>query len=220
MPETHGSLPHPVQPLHALHLRPVPARPAESITSQWSWGKIMSISGIGSSQVFSTSALTAPTTSAVASAANDGDADDGATSSVSARKQTRSDFASLLAAVQQGDMTSAQQALTAVQSDLSTAGATYSPSSQSGSGQVPTDLQTLFSAVQQGDTTSAQQALQKLQSDASQHRAHGAHGHGPHHHHAAAPAADPLSLPMSPTDPASDVTGNSAPQNGGTTIVS
>ncbi len=103
--------------------------------------------------------------------------------------QLHSDFASLLSAVQSGDMSSAQQALTAVQSDVSAADATYSPSSQSGSSQPPSALQSLFNAVQSGDATGAQQALTQLKS-----------GHGHHHHHHASGGTNDQTSTSTTTD--------------------
>jgi hypothetical protein len=86
-------------------------------------------------------------------------------------------------------MTSAQQALAAVQSDISAATAGYTPQSTSSSTQLPPDVQSLFDAVQKGDTTGAQDALTKLQSDAQQTRGPGG-THGHHHHHHAQAASD------------------------------
>ena len=100
------------------------------------------------------------------------------------RTQFRSDFAALLAAVKAGDMSSAQQALTAVQNDRASTSATYSSQTVPGNSPISSDLQSLFSAVQSGDPTAAQQALTQFQTDAKQDaQAAGAHGHHHRHHH-------------------------------------
>lgn len=102
----------------------------------------------------------------------------------SPKTQFRSDFASLLSAVKSGDMSAAQQALTAVESDRAASNATYSAQPTQGKGPLSTDLQSLFAAVQQGDTSAAQQALTQFQTDAQQQaQTRGAQGHGHHHHH-------------------------------------
>ncbi|MEO7086207.1 MAG: hypothetical protein ABI442_07750 [Gemmatimonadaceae bacterium] len=103
------------------------------------------------------------------------------------KSQFRSDIATLINAVQSGDMTGAKAALTAVQNDMSAVKAGYSQQSTSSTQQLPPDLQNLFDAVQNGDATSAQSALTKLQSDAQANgssAAGGVHGHHHHHHHA------------------------------------
>ena len=141
----------------------------------------MTISGIGS--VLSTSPVF-PASSSDATSATD--PSDSQSLRRTQRTQFRSDFASLLDAVKAGDMSSAQQALTAVQTDRAAIGATYSSSSGQGQdkGAIPSDMQSLFDAVQQGDASAAQQALTKLQTDAQQQAmTRGAQGHGHHHHH-------------------------------------
>jgi hypothetical protein len=106
------------------------------------------------------------------------------------KSQFRSDLATLIKDVRSGDMTSAQQALTAVQGDISAANAGYSPQSTSGGTQLPPDLQNLLDAVQKGDPTAAQSALTKLQADAPKAGGAGAaHGHH-HHHHGGGDATD------------------------------
>ena len=93
----------------------------------------MPVSGIGSwrstSPIYATS--TASTTSAPDSASDSQD------QKRANKSQFRGDFASLLSAVQTGDMTSAQQALTAVKNDISSMSNTYSAQSTPSSGQVP-----------------------------------------------------------------------------------
>jgi hypothetical protein len=126
----------------------------------------------------------------------------------------KSDFAALFSAVQSGDMTSAQQALTQLQADQQ---AVYGPASPSGSASATTatsstnssgspvqnDLQSLISAVKAGDPAAAQKALSTLQGDL---KALGG-GHHHHHHHgggsAPAPttsATDPLATDSTSTD--------------------
>ena len=102
------------------------------------------------------------------------------------RTQFRSDFASLLSAVQSGDMSAAQQSLSAVQSDMSAQSATYGQSGTAPTGQIGSDIQSLFDAVRKGDAPAAQQALSQLQSDRQQPTQTNAappHGHHHHHHH-------------------------------------
>lgn len=95
----------------------------------------------------------------------------------------------LSSAVQSGDMTSAQQALTQLQQDSPlVAQALQSGDSSSDSPQVSA-LKSLASAVQSGDASAAQSALSQLQ-QSGPGGSSGVHGHHHHHHHAA------------PTDPA------------------
>jgi hypothetical protein len=110
----------------------------------------------------------------------------------------RGDFASLLEAVQAGDISTAQSALTALQGDVSGTSAAYGPASTSSassadSSSPQTDLDALFQAVKSGDSSSAQAALTKLQADAqnsadpsastqqSGTQQAGHHHHGHHH---------------------------------------
>lgn len=102
------------------------------------------------------------------------------------RDKFTSDFASIFAAVQSGDMSGAQQALKALQTDATTL---YGPQSQSPASTstastgpkspLDADVQSLFSSVQSGDATAAKAALDKLMADA----AATAVKHGHHHHH-------------------------------------
>ena len=161
----------------------------------------MTISGIGS--VLSTSPVF-PASSSDATSATD--PSDSQSLRRTQRTQFRSDFATLLDAVKAGDMSSAQQALTAVQTDRAAIGATYSNSSGQGQdkGAIPSDMQSLFDAVQQGDASAAQQALTKLQTDAQQQAmTRGAQGHGHHHHHR--PASGDANDASSPTRLASSL---------------
>jgi len=154
----------------------------------------MTISGVGSSQVTSP---VYPASSADATSSSD--PSDSASLRRSQRTQFRSDFASLLSAVKSGDMSAAQQALTAVQKDQGAAGATYSSQSTQGKGPLSNDIQSLFTAVQQGDSSAAQQALTQFQTDAHQQmQSRAAGGHGHHHHHHS--STDATSATTSPTD--------------------
>lgn len=107
----------------------------------------------------------------------------------------QSDFATMLQAVQAGNMSTAQSALTSLQGDVQSAAgyltySSYSPASSAPSATTAstpqTDLNALFQAVKTGDVTSAQAALAKLQSDAQSafDAANGGTRHvGGHHHH-------------------------------------
>ncbi len=168
----------------------------------------MTVSGVGS--VLSTSLVYPASSSDATSPSVPSD-----TQSLrrSQRTQFRSDFASLLDAVKAGDMSGAQQALTAVQNDQTAASATYSSQPVQGKGPVATDMQSLFDAVQKGDSTAAQQALTQLQTDAQQQaQTRGAGGHGHHHHRQAAPTdnASTLLATAAPTDDASPLLGTTA----------
>jgi len=117
------------------------------------------------------------------------------------RDTFRSDLSSLVRAVEGGDMSGAQSALSALQSDVTPTSATYSPASTSPTATAPVvspaedDLQTLFTAVRGGDITGAQAALEKLQVDVRSTGPHSDHaslqgqihgrGHGRGHGHQA-----------------------------------
>jgi hypothetical protein len=117
------------------------------------------------------------------------------------RDTFRSDLSSLVKAVQGGDISGAQAALSALQSEVTPTSATYSPASTSPTATAPVvspaqdDLQTLFTAVRGGDITGAQAALEKLQVDVRSTGPHGDHaslqgqihgrGHGRGHGHQA-----------------------------------
>jgi hypothetical protein len=81
----------------------------------------------------------------------------------------QSDFTSLLAAVQSGDVGTAQSALSTLQNAVQGTSAGYSPNSMSSSttnaAAPQTDLAALFQAVKTGDLTSAQTALTRLQTE-------------------------------------------------------
>jgi ribosomal protein S20 len=98
----------------------------------------------------------------------------------------KTDLSNLTAAVQSGNMTDAQTALTAYENDRDTQfGAAPAPSNDASSSFV-TDLASLIQSVQSGDTsgikTSSAALTKDVQSLSQSGGAHGAHHH--HHHHA------------------------------------
>ena len=138
----------------------------------------MTISGVGSgtNALIGLSAQPGNTAQATTS--------DGTTAGTSRRDVFSGDFASLLSAVQSGDMNAAQTALQALKTDTQSNGAGYSPTS-GGAATAPqstvgNDLDSLFSAVQSGDASAAKTALSNLQGDL---QTAGAHRGGGHHHH-------------------------------------
>jgi len=144
------------------------------------------------------------------------------------RDTFRSDLSSLVRAVEGGDMSGAQSALSALQSDVTPTSATYSPASTSPTATAPVvspaqdDLQTLFTAVRGGDIAGAQAALEKLQVDVRSSGPDGDHaslqgqihgrGHGRGHGHqasnlwtaVAAAFQSPASVPAETTSPVVD----------------
>lgn len=115
------------------------------------------------------------------------------------RDTFQSDFSSLVKAVQGGDISTAQSALSALQSDVTSTSATYSPASTSTPASAPVaspaqnDLDALFQAVRGGDIAGAQAALGQLELDVKSTGPHGDHaslqgqihgrGHGRGHGH-------------------------------------
>jgi hypothetical protein len=111
------------------------------------------------------------------------------------------DFSSLVKAVRGGDVSGAQSALSALQSDVASTSATYSPASTSApapaavASPAQNDLSALFQAVRSGDIAGAQTALGQLQVDVRSTGPHGDHaslqgqihgrGHGRGHGHQA-----------------------------------
>jgi ribosomal protein S20 len=83
--------------------------------------------------------------------------------------QRRDDFRSLAKAVEQGDMTSAQSALTALQKDLAssdtTSGSGTNADSNPLAAKIKTDFSALTTAVQSGNAADAQSALKALKAD-------------------------------------------------------
>ena len=104
------------------------------------------------------------------------------------QQQRQLDFQNLSAALQSGDVNSAQQAFAQLQKDSPRLAQALSSSSTSNDSPRITDMKTLASALQSGDISGAQQAFAKLQTDSAATRKT---GHGHHHHatQAAAPAA-------------------------------
>ncbi len=114
------------------------------------------------------------------------------TSLASIFAQQRHDFQTLASAVSSGDITQAQQALSALQANAQTSQTTTASSGQTSQGssglgvQIKTDFSTLSSAVQSGDLTGAQKALASLQQDfssAGQSGSDGSQALQVHHHH-------------------------------------
>jgi hypothetical protein len=134
--------------------------------------------------------------------------------------QQRQDFQALAKAVNAGDISQAQQALSGLQGDAQATPATASTSgqtSQSGSGlgvQIKADFSSLLSAVQSGDITGAQKALASLQQD-SNSASQIANGesqtlhHHHHHHGGGGESSNATSTPATSTDQASGGAGTS-----------
>jgi hypothetical protein len=97
-------------------------------------------------------------------------------------KQRAQDFKALSNALQSGDLSGAQQALTAFQQDVQNVSKS-SPWSQlfGQNTQAGNDLKTLQNALQSGDLTGAQQAFASLKQDIQGV----GHAHRGHHHHKA-----------------------------------
>ncbi len=135
-------------------------------------------------------------------------------------QQRNQALASLESAVQSGNISTAQQSLTALQQDTQTIQSTLDPSgNQSASGQgagsssgqtagasaqsaFASDLTALLQAVQSGNTATAQQDATAVQNDlqnaGSQQAPAATSGHHHHHHHMAQ-AADSASASSSTT---------------------
>jgi hypothetical protein len=93
--------------------------------------------------------------------------------------QTLQDFKAIGSALQSGDVTTAQNALTTFQQDLQGNSQTSSSQPFGKNSQANTDYQNLTSALQSGDLSGAQKAFTSLQSDLKAvHKGH-------HHHHGA-----------------------------------
>jgi len=114
----------------------------------------------------------------------------------------RDTFRQLADAVQSGDLSTAQEAFTALTQSNPNLLTTSSPLGQ--------DLNALGQALQSGDVTAAQQALQNLQTDAQKlGRGHGHHHHG--HHGGGAKGVDASSTtPTDPNSPSATTTSPSA----------
>jgi len=93
------------------------------------------------------------------------------------RDQFRNDLTALFAAVRDGDMSGAQQALKTVQADRPELFA-GDVRATNGKAALQVDFNALVQAVQSGDASAAQESLGRLRSDVRP-----GHGHGHHHHH-------------------------------------
>jgi hypothetical protein len=105
------------------------------------------------------------------------------TSSTGGFNQLFNDFKGMAGDIQSGDLTSAQNALTAFENDLQSNNG-VNPLSRlfSNNSTLSTDLQNLQSALQSNNSNSAQSAFQTLIQDMqSAMSTHGMHRH--HHHH-------------------------------------
>jgi hypothetical protein len=94
------------------------------------------------------------------------------------RDTFQSDFSSLVKAVRVGDISAAQSALSALESDVTSTSATYSPASTSPApvaSPSQNDLDALFQAVRGGDVAGAQTALKQLELDVRSTGPHGNH---------------------------------------------
>jgi Skp family chaperone for outer membrane proteins len=97
-------------------------------------------------------------------------------------KQRQQDFSALGAALQSGDLASAQKAYSALFQNTSSSSQTPN-TQQSGNSGIQTDVNALGQALQSGDLKGAQSAYAKLQQDLQTAHAQTAHAHH-HRHHA------------------------------------
>jgi len=117
--------------------------------------------------------------------------------------QSFNDFKSIGSAVQSGNLTSAQSALTAFQNDLQS-NSGQNPLSQlfSNNSKLSNDLTTLQTALKSNDTSGAQSAFKTLASDMqSAMKTQAPHGHR-HHHRVDAESDNDASTATSSTSPA------------------
>lgn len=124
-----------------------------------------------------------------------------ATSSQNGLAQFIQDFNAIGSALQSGDVSGAQSALTTFQQSLpgsSTASANQPFGKNS---QANTDYQNLTSALQSGHLSGAQQAFASLQKDL-QGAGKTGKGHGHHHHHGSGTASATSSTSTATTTPA------------------
>ena len=108
-------------------------------------------------------------------------------------KQQQQDFQDMITAIQSGNLTGAQQALTAIQgsnAQNTSSSNTQSVSQVGSAGQLSnqnnsilTDYNNLASALSSGDLTAAQQAFTSLQQDIQNTQNAGQVHHHHHHHH-------------------------------------
>jgi ribosomal protein S20 len=90
------------------------------------------------------------------------------------------DFQTLAKALNSGDLSSAQSAFSALQTDLQKIGGNQQASQSSST--LQNDIQTLGDALKAGDLSGAQKAFATLQQDA-QNQVQQGHHHHHHHHH-------------------------------------
>jgi hypothetical protein len=89
------------------------------------------------------------------------------------------DFKAIGSALQSGNLSTAQSALTAFQQALQGSSQTSTTQPFGSNTQANTDFQSLVSALKSGDLSSAQKAFASLQTDlTSTHKAHHHHHHG------------------------------------------
>src|SRR5580658_7786586 len=95
--------------------------------------------------------------------------------------QTGQDFNSIGSALQSGNVSAAQSALTAFQQDLQGNPQTSASQPFGNNSQANTDYQSLVSSLQSGNLPSAQKAFASLQTDLQATQASTKKGHGGHH---------------------------------------
>jgi hypothetical protein len=119
--------------------------------------------------------------------------------------QQITNFKAIGSALQSGNLSSAQSALTTFQQALPASSQNANTQPFGKNTQANTDFQTLTTALQSGDLASAQKAFSSIQTDLkSAQAAHKGHGH--HHHHEAT-SATTATTSNSTTTPGSSTTG-------------
>jgi ribosomal protein S20 len=109
-------------------------------------------------------------------------------------------FNAIGSALQSGDLTTAQSALTAFQQALPGSSSTSTSQPFGKNSQANTDYQSLTSSLKSGDLASAQKAFTSLQKDLKPAQTTQAAHKGHHHHHSSsATAATPAATTASPT---------------------
>jgi hypothetical protein len=132
------------------------------------------------------------------------------------------DFNSICNALQSGNVSAAQSALSAFQQDLQGNSQTSASQPFGSNSQANTDFQSLVSSLQKGDLSSAQKAFASLQTDLQSAQTSPKKGHGGHHHHgggggSAAALINSLTSSSSTTSTASTTTNPLAALVNGTT---
>ncbi len=92
-----------------------------------------------------------------------------------------SDFSNLVTAIQSGDLKSAQNAFSQIQSLMQSSQGTTTQQTNGQQSQLSSDFAALGKALQSGDISGAQDALKKLGQDMQTQSTGKAHHH--HHHH-------------------------------------